>query len=111
MSLEAKFAELKIDDVSSVVDAVKKDGAKKSGLAAGIEALKARCVSKDADEALSALKTVKALCEECPEAQAFTKECLTACKYSPNVALACEDNIGPMRCLERRAFVRFVDSK
>jgi len=80
MSLEAKFAELKIDDASSVVDAVKKDGAKKSGLAAGIEVLKARCESKDADEALAALKTVKTLMEDCPESHVFVKECLGACK-------------------------------
>lgn len=81
MSLEAKFAELKIDDVSSIVDAVK-GGVKKSGLADSIEVLKARCASKDADEALAAMKTVKALVEECPQAHAFTKECLGACKFS-----------------------------
>ena len=79
MSLDEKFAELKIDDVSSVVDAVKKDGVKNSGLVAGLDVLKARSASKDADDALAGLKTVKALVEECPEAQAFTKECLTAC--------------------------------
>ena len=87
MSLEAKFAALKIDDVSSVVDAVKKDGAKKSGLASGIEALKTRCASNDADEALAGLKTVKALAEECPAAMAFTKECIGACKF-------CRDCVG-----------------
>jgi len=80
MSLESKFAELKIGDVSSVVDAVKKDGVQKSGLAAGIEVLKARCDSKDDAECVAALKTLKALADECPEAQAFTKECLGVCK-------------------------------
>jgi thiamine monophosphate synthase len=79
MSLEQTFAELKIADVASVVDAVKKQGVEKSGLAAGIHVLKARCASKDDEEALAAIKTVKQLCDECPETQAFTKECLTAC--------------------------------
>jgi hypothetical protein len=81
MSLEAKLAELKIDDASSIVEQVKKEGALKSGLVAGLEVLKARCDSSDADDALAALKTTKMLVEECPEVQAFTKECLTACKY------------------------------
>lgn len=80
MSLEEKFAALKIDDVTSVVEAVKKDGPKKSGLAAGIETLKARCDSREEAEALAALKTVKSLVEECPESHCFTKECLGACK-------------------------------
>ena len=79
MSLEAKFAELKIEDVSSVVEAVKKDGVEKSGLGANIVALVARCASSSDDEAVAGLKTVKALAEECPETQAFTKECLAAC--------------------------------
>lgn len=82
MSLEAKFAELKIADVSSIVDAVKKDGVSKSGLVAGLEALKARCESNETDEAIAALSTVKALVEECPSAHAYTKECLTACKFA-----------------------------
>lgn len=79
MSLEAKFAELKVDDVPTIVAAVKADGVDKSGLAAGISVLINRCASSDDAEALAGLKTVKALVEECPEAQAFTKECLTAC--------------------------------
>lgn len=82
MSLEAKFAALSIDDAASVVEAVKKDGVQKSGLADNIATLTAKCASSNDDEALAALKTVKALAEECPEAQAFTKECLTACKYT-----------------------------
>jgi len=80
MSIEAKLAALTLDDVPSIVDAVKKDGPEKSGLAANISVLAARCDSKDDAEALAALKTVKQLAEECPEAQAFTKECLDACK-------------------------------
>jgi hypothetical protein len=60
---------------------VKKEGIVKSGLAENINVLSARCESKDDAECLAALKTVKTLAEECPEAQAFTKECLTACKY------------------------------
>ncbi|KAL7579535.1 hypothetical protein ACA910_007910 [Epithemia clementina (nom. ined.)] len=79
MSLESKFAELKVEDVPSIVEAVKSQGVEKSGLAAGISVLAARCDSKDDAEALSALKTVKALAEECPESQAFIKECLAAC--------------------------------
>lgn len=82
MSLEAKFAELKVADVPSIVDAVKKDGVEKSGLAANIVALVARCASSQDDEAVAGLKTVKALMDECPEAQAFTKECLAACKFN-----------------------------
>lgn len=80
MSLEEKFASLSIDDATSVVDTVKSEGVEKSGLAANISVLAARCGSKDEDEAVSALKTVKALAEGIPEAQVFTKECLGACK-------------------------------
>lgn len=79
MSLEAKFAALKLDDVDSIVQAVQKDGVEKSGLAANIGVLAARCASSDDDEALVALKTTKTLVEQCPTAQAFTKDCLTAC--------------------------------
>ena len=81
MSLEAKFAALTVDDVSGVVEAVKKDGADKSGLAANIYVLAARCASKDEAEALAGLKTVMELATSCPSSQAFTKECMTACKY------------------------------
>jgi elongation factor 3 len=77
--LEAKFAALKLDDVDSIVQAVQKDGVEKSGLAANIGVLAARCASSDDDEALVALKTTKTLVEQCPTAQAFTKDCLTAC--------------------------------
>lgn len=79
MSLESKFEALKIDDVDSIVDIVKKEGVKKSGLPGSMSILIARCESKDDDETIAAFKTVKALCEECPQTQAFTKEALTAC--------------------------------
>jgi len=96
MALEAKFAEMKLDDVPSIVEAVKSDGAEKSGLAANIEVLKARCASKEEGEAVAALKTVKALMDEVPDAQAFTKECLGACleqavNKSADVRTACAE--------------------
>ena len=80
MSLDALFAALKLDDASTIVDAVKKDGVEKSGLAANIEVLRAKCASKDDAEAVAGMKTVTKLANECPETQAFTKECLLACK-------------------------------
>lgn len=81
MSLEEKFAALKVDDVPSIVEAVKADGAEKSGLAANISVLAARCASKDEAEALAGLQTAKELAENCPSSHAFTKDCLTACKF------------------------------
>ena len=80
MSLEQKFASLSIDDTSSIVDTVKSEGVEKSGLAANISVLSAKCGSKDEKEAIPALKTVKALAEGSPAAQIFTKDCLAACK-------------------------------
>mmetsp|Transcript_26798 Transcript_26798/g.40540 ORF Transcript_26798/g.40540 Transcript_26798/m.40540 type:complete len:1041 (-) Transcript_26798:59-3181(-) len=79
MSLEAKFAELSVGDETSVVEAIKADGVKKSGFAENVEALKAKCASKDDAEALAGLKTVKAVAEGAPEAGAYIKECLSAC--------------------------------
>lgn len=81
MSLEAKFAELSVGDETSVVETIKSDGVKKSGFAENIEALKAKCDSKDEAEALAGLKTVKAVAEGAPEAGAYVKECLSACKF------------------------------
>jgi hypothetical protein len=81
MSLEQTFASLKIDEASSVVDTVKSEGVEKSGLAANVSVLSARCGSNDEKDALAAMKTVKALAEGCSEAQVFTKDCLAACKY------------------------------
>merc|ERR1719437_289326 len=79
MSLEEKFANLSIDDVSSIVDSVKADGVAKSGLPESIVALTARCASKDEAEALSGLKVVKELAESVPTAQPFIKDTLGAC--------------------------------
>jgi hypothetical protein len=81
MSLEAKLAALTLDDVSSVVDIVKKEGAEKSGLAANISVLAARCDSADENEAIASLNTAKELAVQCPEVQAFVKDCLPACKF------------------------------
>jgi len=79
MSLEEKFAALSVGDETSIVEAIKKDGIKKSGFVDGIEALKAKCEAKTEPEALAGLATAKAIAEGCPEAEAINKECLTAC--------------------------------
>ena len=76
MSIEEKLAALSLDDVSSVVSAVKSDGIEKSGLASSVHVLAARCESSDPDEASAALSLVKDLASECPESQAITKKCL-----------------------------------
>ena len=81
MSLEAMFAELKIDDAASIVECIKKEGSEKSGFAANVTVLAARCDSNNDAECIAALKTVTAIAKECPQAQAFTKECLGACKF------------------------------
>jgi elongation factor 3 len=78
-SLEEKLASLSIDDVSSIVDAVKADGLVKSGLADNIVALTARCASKDEKEAVAGMKVVKELAEQVPTSAPFIKECLGAC--------------------------------
>ena len=80
MSLEEKLANLSIDDATSVVDTVKSEGVEKSGFAANIGVLVARCGSKDEKEAIAALTTLKALVEGAPGTQPYTKECLGACK-------------------------------
>ena len=80
MSLESKLASLSLGDESSVVEAIKSEGVEKSGFTAGISALAAACGSKDEETALAALATVTAVAEGAPGADAFTKECLTACK-------------------------------
>ena len=81
MSLEEKFAALSVGDEASIVEAIKKDGIEKSGFAASVEALKAKCASEE-DDALPALQTVKAIAEQAPEAEAIVKECLGACKLT-----------------------------
>jgi hypothetical protein len=80
MSLEEKFAKLSIDDAASVVETVKSEGVEKSGFAANVSVLAARCGSSNDTEAVAAMKTVKALAEGAPLAQPFLKECLGACK-------------------------------
>jgi len=79
MSLESKLASLSLGDESSVVEAIKSEGVEKSGFTAGISALAAACGSKDEETALAALATVTAVAEGAPGADAFTKECLSAC--------------------------------
>jgi len=79
MSLEAKFAELAVGDEASIVETIKSEGIVKSGFAENIEALKAKCASKDAAEAIAGLKTVIAIAEGAPEAGAIVKDCLAAC--------------------------------
>lgn len=80
MSIESKLASLTLGDEPTVVSLVKESGVEKSGYAANINVLMAKCASKDEKEALAGLKLVKTMAEECPEAEAFTKECLTAGK-------------------------------
>ena len=80
MSLEAKMEKLSIGDAADVISAIKADGVEKSGFASNIEVLKAKCASDVEADALAGFATVKALAEGCPEAEAFNKECLTACK-------------------------------
>jgi elongation factor 3 len=79
MSLESKLANLSLGDEQSVVEAIKAEGVEKSGFASNISALAARCMSENDDEALAAFATVKAVAVGAPEAEAFNKECLTAC--------------------------------
>eukprot|EP00542_Grammatophora_oceanica_P021342 CAMPEP_0194038644 /NCGR_PEP_ID=MMETSP0009_2-20130614/10862_1 /TAXON_ID=210454 /ORGANISM="Grammatophora oceanica, Strain CCMP 410" /LENGTH=1038 /DNA_ID=CAMNT_0038681219 /DNA_START=42 /DNA_END=3158 /DNA_ORIENTATION=+ len=79
MSIEEAFAKLTIDDAKSIVEKIKSEGVEKSGFASSIDILKAKCASKDEADALAGLATAKAVAEECPQADAFNKECLTAC--------------------------------
>lgn len=67
-----------MDDVSSIVDTIKADGASKSGLPESIVALTARCASKTEAEALAGMKVVKDLAENVPTAQPFIKDTLGA---------------------------------
>jgi elongation factor 3 len=95
MSVESMLEKLSLADSGSIADAVKADGAAKSGLAANIAGLVAKCASKDDDEALAGLAAAKALAGV-PEADAFTKECLSACLQqatakNPEVRKACEE--------------------
>jgi len=86
MSLESKLAALTLDDTSSVVDTIKADGVDKSGFAANIGTLVARCGSKTEDEAIAALKLVETLVtsDVAASTQVFTKDCLAACFEQAN---------------------------
>lgn len=77
MSIVSKLEKLSLGDEPSIVEAVKSEGVLKSGLADSIDALIAKCDSKDSSEAIAALSTAKAL-SAVGEAEAFWKECLGA---------------------------------
>jgi len=79
MSIESKLEKLSLGDESSVVEEVKNLGVEKSGLAANIHVLAAKAASKDSNEALAALATVKALAEGAPDSISVVKACLSAC--------------------------------
>jgi elongation factor 3 len=69
---------LSLGDEPKLVSSVKADGVEKSGLAASIDVLKAKCASKTEEEALAGLALAKSLSEGAKEAEPFTKECLSA---------------------------------
>jgi len=73
---------LSLGDVSSLVESIKTQGVEKSGFAANVSDIAAKCASDNEEEALAAFATVKAVAEGAPEAEAFTKECLTVCLES-----------------------------
>jgi len=78
MSIESKLEKLSLGDEASLVAKVKAEGPEKSGYAGSIDILIAKCASKDEADALPALALVKAMSKDAPNADAFTKECLTA---------------------------------
>jgi hypothetical protein len=83
MSLEAKMEALSLGDDAAIIAAIKTEGVEKSGFASGIDILKAKCASTVETDALAGLATTMAIAKGCPEAEAFNKECLTACKFIP----------------------------
>jgi elongation factor 3 len=107
MSIESKLAGLSLGDEAALVEAVKKGGVEKSGLAANIHAIAGKAESKDEKVALANLALVKALAEGAPDAQAVWKECLAASieqaghkskavnKAGADAALAICKNISP----------------
>jgi len=107
MSIESMLEKLSLGDESSMVEKVKADGVEKSGLSSSIDALAAKCASKTEADALAGLAAAKALAEGAPGAEAFTKECLTACleqassksvsvrKAATETAMAICTNISP----------------
>jgi len=78
MSIESMLGNLSLGDEPKLVASVKADGVEKSGYAASIDIIKAKCESKSESEALAGLALAKAMTEGAPQAEAFTKECLTA---------------------------------
>lgn len=82
MSIESMLSNLSLGDEPKCISSVKAEGVEKSGYAANIDVLKAKCASKDEAEALAGLALAKAMAEGAPEAEAFTKDCLTAGKFS-----------------------------
>jgi len=72
------LSNLSLGDEPKCISSVKAEGVEKSGYAANIDVLKAKCASKDEAEALAGLALAKAMAEGAPEAEAFTKDCLTA---------------------------------
>lgn len=107
MSIESQFEKLSLGDEPTLVAKVKAEGAEKSGYAASIDVLIAKCASKDEDEAVAALTLVKAMATGAPKAEAYTKECLAAAlnqatsksaqvrKLSSETAIAICENISP----------------
>jgi|EP00979_Chaetoceros_neogracilis_P012424 elongation factor 3 len=96
MSLESKLANLSLGDEAAVVEAIKADGVVKSGFAANISGLIAKCGSNDEAEAIAAMATVKAVAEGAVEAEAFNAQCLStiigqATSKSPAVKDAASD--------------------
>jgi len=79
MSVESKIENLTSADEKSIIETIKSEGVEKSGFSASITVLQAKCASKDEKEALAAFNLVKSLAVNVPEAEALTKECLTAC--------------------------------
>ena len=79
MSIESMLEKLSLGDESSLVEKVTAEGCLKSGLADSIDALAAKCASKKEEDALAGLAAAKALAEGAPGAQAYTKQCLSAC--------------------------------
>jgi len=77
-TIEKMLEKLSLGDEGGLVEAVKKEGVLKSGLALQIDVLAAMCASDKEDEAVAALTTAKTLAEKCPEAEAFTKICMPA---------------------------------
>jgi elongation factor 3 len=78
MKFESDLEELSLGDEVALVACVKADGVEKSGLASCADALIAKCASKNETEAIASLKLVQALAEGVPEAEVFTKDCLSA---------------------------------